>query len=322
MRQISYAQALNEAMAEEMRKDKNVFLMGEDVGVMGGWLGHTIGLYEEFGAERVIDTPIAESGLANIANGMAMAGKRPILEIQFGDFLGLAFDAVGNQGPKFRYMSGGELKVPAVFRSLQGGGFGAAAQHSQCVEAWFMNLPGLKIAVPTTPYDVKGLLKAAVRDDDPVLFLEHKALLGVKGEVPEEEYIVPLGKAKVVKEGKDVTIIALQNLVYHSIEAAKELEEEGISVEIIDPRTLIPLDSQTIFSSVKKTGKVVIAHEAPKRGGVGGEISAFITENCFESLKAPIKRVAALNIPIPFGIPEKYCLPNKDHIVKAVKELV
>ncbi len=322
MRQISYAQALNEAMAEEMRKDKNVFLMGEDVGVMGGWLGHTIGLYEEFGAERVIDTPIAESGLANIANGMAMAGKRPILEIQFGDFLGLAFDAVGNQGPKFRYMSGGELKVPAVFRSLQGGGFGAAAQHSQCVEAWFMNLPGLKIAVPTTPYDVKGLLKAAVRDDDPVLFLEHKALLGVKGEVPEEEYIVPLGKAKVVKEGKDVTIIALQNLVYQSIEAAKELEEEGISVEIIDPRTLIPLDSQTIFSSVKKTGKVVIAHEAPKRGGVGGEISAFITENCFESLKAPIKRVAALNIPIPFGIPEKYCLPNKDHIVKAVKELV
>lgn len=322
MRQISYAQALNEAMAEEMRKDKNVFLMGEDVGVMGGWLGHTIGLYEEFGAERVIDTPIAESGLANIANGMAMAGKRPILEIQFGDFLGLAFDAVGNQGPKFRYMSGGELKVPAVFRSLQGGGFGAAAQHSQCVEVWFMNLPGLKIAVPTTPYDVKGLLKAAVRDDDPVLFLEHKALLGVKGEVPEEEYIVPLGKAKVVKEGKDVTIIALQNLVYQSIEAAKELEEEGISVEIIDPRTLIPLDSQTIFSSVKKTGKVVIAHEAPKRGGVGGEISAFITENCFESLKAPIKRVAALNIPIPFGIPEKYCLPNKDHIVKAVKELV
>lgn len=321
MRQITYAQALCEAIAEELRRDKNVFMMGEDVGIMGGWLGHTQGLFQEFTAERIIDTPVAESGLANIANGMAMAGKRPILEIQFGDFMGLAFDAVGNQGPKFRYMSGGELKVPVVFRTLQGGGFGAAAQHSQCVESWFMNLPGLKIIVPTTPYDVKGLFKTAVRDDDPVLFLEHKALLGVKGEVPEDEYSIPLGKANIVKEGKDVTIIAIQSMVYQSLEAAKELEKQGISIEIIDPRTLIPLDSQTIYESVKKTGKAIVVHEAPKRGGVGGEISALIAENCFNVLKAPIKRIGALNIPLPFGTPEKYCLPNKDDIIKAVQEL-
>ncbi len=322
MRTITYAQATLEAMAEEMRRDEKVFFMGEDVAMMGGAFGQSMGLLQEFGEERVIDTPICESGIANFANGAAMAGMRPVIEIQFADFLGLAFDAVSNQGPKFRYMSGGEWSVPVVVRSPQGGGFGAACQHSQCVEAWFMNLPGLKIVIPTTPYDVKGLLKSAIRDDDPVLFLEHKALYAVKGEVPTEEYTVPLGEARIVREGKDITIIAIQSMVYQAQEAAVELEKEGISVEIIDPRTVIPLDKETIFTSVRKTGRVVIAHEAPKRGGVGAEISAVITEHCFGDLKAPIMRIGALNIPLPFGLPEKYCLPHKGRIINSVQELI
>jgi pyruvate dehydrogenase E1 component beta subunit len=322
MRTITYAQAALEAMMEEMTRDGKVIFMGEDVGKMGGCFGQHFGLLQEFGQDRVLDLPICESGYINFANGAAMAGMRPVAEIQFGDFMGLAFDAFGNQAPKFRYMTGGMWSVPVVVRTLQGGYLGAACQHSQCVESWFLNLPGLKIAVPTTPYDVKGLLKAAIRDDDPVLFLEHKALIQMKGEVPEEEYLIPLGQAKVVKEGKDVTVIAMQSLVYQSLDAAAELEQQGISIEIIDPRTVIPLDMDTIMKSVKKTGRVIVAHEAPKRGGVGAEISAAILERGFDDLKAPIKRIGALNMPIPFGPPEQYCLPNKSQIIAAAKELL
>jgi len=311
-----------EAMIEEMNRDSKVFFMGEDIGKMGGCFGQHMGLLQKFGPERVIDSPVCESGYTNFGVGAALAGMRPVLEIQFADFMGLAFDAFGNQGPKFRYMTGGMWDVPLTVRAPQGGYIGAACQHSQCVEAWFMNLPGLKIVVPTTPYDIKGLLKTAIRDNDPVLFLEHKALFQTKGEVPEEEYLIPLGQAKVVREGKDVTVIAYQTLLYQSLEAAIDLEKEGISIEIIDPRTIIPLDLDTIMKSVKKTGRVVIAHEAPKRGGAGSEISAAIVEAGFADLKAPIKRIGALNIPLPFGPPENYCLPNKEQIVQAVKELL
>ncbi len=322
MRTITCAQAAAEAMIEEMKRDDKVIFMGEDVGKMGGCFGQYYGLYDQFGPERIVDLPDCESGFINFANGAALAGIRPVAEIQFGDFTGLAFDAIGNQAPKFRYMSGGMWSVPLVVRTLHGGYIGAACQHSQCVEAWFLNLPGLKIVVPTTPYDIKGLLKSAIRDNDPVLFLEHKMLLQAKGEVPEEEYLIPLGQARVVKEGKDVTVIAIQNLVYQSLDAACELEKMGISIEIIDPRTIVPLDLDTIMKSVKKTGRVVIAHEAPKRGGAGAEISASITERGFDALKAPIKRIGALNMPLPFGQPEQYCLPNKNQIIAAVKELL
>lgn len=322
MREITFSEAILEAQMEEMERDSNVFILGEDVGNMGSAFGQSAGLLQKFGKNRVIDMPVAESGYANFATGAAMAGKRPIAEMQFADFIVLAFDAVGNQGPKQRYMSGGELSVPMVVRAPQGAGFGAAAQHSQCIESWFMNFPGLKIVIPSNPYDAKGLLKTAIRDDDPVLFIEHKALLGIKGEVPQEEYTIPLGKAKVVREGMDITIVAIQSMVYKSLEAATELEKEGISVEIIDPRSLIPLDKDTINESVKKTGKLIIVHEAPKRGGVGGEISAVIAEESFEFLKAPIKRLGAANVPLPFGMPEQYCLPNKDDIVRSIKEVL
>ncbi|MFZ5974243.1 MAG: alpha-ketoacid dehydrogenase subunit beta [Bacillota bacterium] len=320
MREINIAQAVNEAQMEEMERDSRVFLIGLDVGRMGGVLGQSMGLYDKFGPERVIDAPICESGYTGFSLGAAMAGKRPIVEMQFADFAILAVDPIGNGG-KQRYCSGGQLSIPMVIRAPQGAGMGAAATHSQCIEAWFMNFPGIKIAIPSTPYDAKGLLKTAIRDNDPVLFLEHKAMYGIKGPVPEEEYTIPLGEAKIVREGKDVTIIAIQGMVYQAMEAAEELAKEGIDAEIVDPRTLIPLDKKAIGKSVQKTGRVVIAHEAPRRGGVGGEISAVISELYFDSLKAPIMRVGAANCPLPFGMPEQYCLPNKGHVISAVKEL-
>lgn len=320
MREITFAQAVMEAQMEEMKRDSSVFIIGEDVAKMGSAFGQCAGLYDIFGSDRVFNMPVAESGYANFAVGAAMAGKRPVVEMQFADFIVLAIDSVGNNGPKQRYMSGGQWSVPLVVRGPQGAGFGAAATHSQMVDGWFMNFPGLKIAVPATPYDAKGLLKTAIRDNDPVLFLEHKTLLGTKGEVPEDDYTIPLGEAKVVKEGKDVTIIAIQTMLNQALEAAKELEEDGIFVEIIDPRTLIPLDKETIGKSIKKTGRVIIAHEAPKRGSSGSEIAAVIAEEFFDYLKAPVKRIGAANTPLPFGMPESYCLPNKNHIVQSIKE--
>lgn len=322
MKNITFSQAVLEAQMEEMNKDNDIFLIGEDVAEMGGAFGQNYGLVQKFGKDRVFNMPIAESGYANFGVGAAMAGKRPIVEMQFADFIVLAFDAVGNQGPKQRYMSGGQLSVPMTVRAPQGAGFSAAAQHSQCVEGWFMNFPGIKIVMPSNPYDAKGLLKTSIRDNDTVLFLEHKVLLGTKGDVPEEEYTIPLGKANVVKEGTDVTIIALQLMVPKALEAAKKLEEEGISVEVIDPRTLIPLDTETIGNSIKKTGRAIVVQEAPKRGGFGGEISAVISESFFDSLKSPIIRLGAANVPIPFGPSEQFCFPTEEDIMNSVKKIV
>lgn len=320
MREINMGQAVLEAQMEEMERDPNIFLIGLDVGLMGGCLGQCAGLYDKFGPDRVIDAPISESGYAGFALGAAMAGRRPIVEMQFADFAVLAIDPIGN-GAKQRYCSGGQLKTAMVVRAPQGGGMWAAATHSQCVEGWFMNFPGLKIVIPSNPYDMKGLLKSSIRDDDMVLFLEHKAMYGIKGEVPEGEYTIPLGEAKVVKEGGDVTIIAIQSMVYQALEAAEVLGKEGIDVEIIDPRTLIPLDKKRIKDSVAKTGRVVIAHEGPKRGGAGAEISAVISEHFFSLLKAPIVRVGAANCPIPFSM-EQYILPDKTGIIDAVRSIV
>lgn len=319
MRILTMNQAILEAQMEEMERDSNVFLIGEDVAKLGSAFQQSAGLYQKFGHNRVFNMPVAESGYANFGVGAAMAGKRPIVEMQFADFAIMAFDAIASEGPKQRYMSGGELSVPMTVRAPQGGGVAGGAQHSQCIEAWFMNFPGIKILMPSTPYDAKGLLKTAIRDNDTVLFLEHKQLLWVKGEVPEGEYTIPMGQAKLVKEGKDVTIIALQAQVYQAMEAAKELSKDGIDAEIIDPRSLIPLDTKMIGESVKKTGRVVIAHEAPKRGGFGSEISAVISEKFFEYLQSPIIRIGAANIPLPFGITEQYCIPDKDSIIKGVK---
>lgn len=322
MREILYGQAINEAQLEELQRDGNVVLIGLDVAKMGGAFGQSAGIFDAIGPERVMNMPISESGYTGLGVGLAMMGKRPIVELQFADFGGYAFDSIANQAAKNHYMSGGQWNVPLVVRACQGAGFGAGAQHSQCIEGWFQNVPGLKIVAPSTPADAKGLLKTAVRDEDPVLFLEHKALMAIKGEVPDGDYTVPLGKANVVKEGNDVTIITYQLMLYRALEAAAELEKEGISVEIVDPRTLFPLDAETITASVKKTGKALIVHEHPKRGGIGGEIAAVITENCFKELKAPVKRIGAVNSPLPFGMAERHCLPSPESIAKGVRELL
>ena len=303
MREITYAEAIREALREEMKRDERVYIIGEDVGRFGGCFGVTKGLWEEFGGERVKDTPISETAIIGSSVGAAATGMRPVPEIMFCDFMGVAMDEITNQAAKMRYMFGGKVKLPMVVRTPVGGGLSAAAQHSQSLEAWFTHLPGLKVVMPSTPYDAKGLLKAAIRDDNPVIFLEHKMLYGVKGEVPEEEYIVPLGVADVKREGKDITIIATSMMVHKSLEAAKELEKEGISVEVIDPRTLYPLDEEKILESVKKTHRAIVVHEAVERSGFGGEIVAIIMEKAFEYLDAPVKRVCAINTPIPFSPP-------------------
>ncbi len=323
MREITYAEAIREALREEMKRDERVYIIGEDVGRFGGCFGVTKGLWEEFGDERVKDTPISETAIIGSSVGAAATGMRPVPEIMFCDFMGVAMDEITNQAAKMRYMFGGKVKLPMVVRTPVGGGLSAAAQHSQSLEAWFTHLPGLKVVMPSTPYDAKGLLKAAIRDDNPVIFLEHKMLYGVKGEVPEEEYIVPLGVADVKREGKDITIIATSMMVYKSLEAAKELEKEGISVEVVDPRTLYPLDEERILESVKKTHRAIVVHEAVERSGFGGEIVALIMEKAFEYLDAPVKRVCAKNTPIPFSPPlEKFVIPQVEDIIKAIKEMV
>ncbi|KUK14415.1 MAG: Transketolase central region [bacterium 42_11] len=272
MREITYAEAIREALREEMKQNDKVFILGEDVGRFGGCFGVTKGLWEEFGDERVRDTPISETAIIGSAVGAAATGMRPVAEIMFCDFMGVAMDEITNQAAKMRYMFGGKVSIPMVVRTPVGGGLCAAAQHSQSLEAWFTHLPGLKVVMPSTPYDAKGLLKASIRDDNPVIFLEHKMLYGVKGPVPEEDYIVPLGVADVKREGKDLTIIATSLMVHKALEAASLLEKEGVSVEVIDPRTLYPLDEETILSSVKKTHKALVVHEAVERNGFGGEI--------------------------------------------------
>jgi pyruvate dehydrogenase E1 component beta subunit len=324
LREITYRDALREALQEEMLRDETVFLLGEDVGRY--WKGAfkvTKGLAEEFGDERVRDTPISESAIIGVATGAAITGMRPIAEIMFGDLSALAMDQIANQAAKLTYMFGGQTKVPLVIRMPFGAGVNIAAHHSQSLEAWFMHVPGLKIAMPSTPYDAKGLLKTAIQDDNPVMFFEHKLLYSIKGPVPEEEYTVPLGVADVKRKGEDVTIVATLYMVNKSLAAAEELSKQGISVEVVDPRTLVPLDKQAIINSVKKTGRIVIVTEDCKTGGVSAEIAAVVAEEAIDYLDAPVKRVAEPDTPIPFSPPlERFVIPDEKKIIGAVKEVV
>lgn len=324
MREITYAQAIKEAMCEEMRRDEDVFLMGEDVGLYGGAFGVSVGMFEEFGEERVKDTPISEAAIAGAATGAAVTGMRPIAEIMFSDFTTIAMDQIVNQAAKIRYMFGGKAKVPMVIRTPGGSGTGAAAQHSQSIEAWFCHVPGLKVVVPSTPYDAKGLLKAAIRDDNPVMFFEQKLLYRKKGPVPEEDYIIPLGKADIKREGKDVTVITYGRMVPTCLSVSEQLSDEGIDVEVVDPRTLVPLDKEAIIQSAKKTGRVLIVHEACQTGGFGGEICAVISDSeAFFYLDAPIKRLCGLDVPIPYCPElEKNVVPTESKIKEAIYELV
>lgn len=322
MRELTYLEAVREAMSQEMRTNEDVFILGEDIGVYGGAFGVTRGMIEEFGPERIRNTPISEAAISGTAIGAALTGMRPILELQFSDFITIAMDNMVNQAAKLRYMYGGEGKVPMVLRTPAGSGTGAAAQHSQSLEAWMTHIPGLKVVQPSTAYDAKGLLKAAMDDDNPVVFYEHKLCYRTKSEVPEEVYSIPLGKADIKKEGKDVTIVATAMMVHKSLEAAEQLESEGISVEVVDPRTLVPLDEETIVESVKKTGRLIVVHEAVKRGGFGGEIASMIAESeAFDYLDAPIKRLGGKAVPIPYNPElEKAAVPQVQDIVEAVKD--
>lgn len=322
MREITYLEAVREAMEQEMRQNDDVFILGEDIGLYGGAFGVTRGMLDEFGPERIRNTPISESGITGAAVGSALTGMRPILELQFSDFITIAMDQMVNQAAKLRYMYGGKGHVPMVLRTPGGSGTGAAAQHSQSLEAWMTHIPGLKVVQPSNAYDAKGLLKAAIDDNNPVIFYEHKLLYGTKGDVPEEQYSIPLGVADIKKEGSDLTIVATAVMVPKALEAAKELEKEGINVEIIDPRTLVPLDTETIIKSVSKTGRLVVVHEAVKRGGYGGEIASMIAESeAFDYLDAPIKRLGGVESPIPYNPElEKMAVPQVEDIIKAVKE--
>ncbi len=324
MRELTYRDALREALRQEMFRDKAVFLLGEDIGrYWGGAFKVTKGLAEEFGDERVRDTPISESAIIGVAVGAAITGMRPVAEIMFGDLSALAMDQICNQAAKICYMFGGQTKVPLVVRTPFGAGVNIASHHSQSLEAWFMHTPGLLVAVPSTPYDAKGLLKTAIRGNNPVMFFEHKLLYPIEGEVPEEDYTVPFGVADVKLEGEDATIFATLYMVHKALAAAQELRKQGISVEVIDPRTLVPLDKQAIMKSVKKTGRIVIVTEDCKRAGVSAEIAAIVVEEALDYLDAPIKRVAEPDSPIPFSPPlEQFVIPNEKTIVKAVKEVL
>lgn len=320
MRKITYRQAISEALREEMLRDETVILMGEDIR-MSIWA--TAGLVEEFGEEKVRDTPISELGFVGCAVGAAVTGLRPVVEMMFDELLTIASEQIVNQAARMRYMFGGNVSIPLVIRVPGGGGVSGAGHHSSSLEAWFMHTPGIKLVIPSTPYDAKGLLKTAIRDNNPVLFKEHKQLYSTEGLVPEEEYLIPFGKADVKREGEDVTIVATSFMVLKALSAAATLAKNGIDAEVVDPRTLVPLDEEVIINSVKKTGRVVIVHEAWKRCGTGAEIAAIVAEKAFDYLNAPIKRVAALDVPIPFSRPlEGYVLPNEKDVIKAVKEIL
>lgn len=319
MAEMMYREALNRALFEEMRRDPSVFVLGENIGERGGSYKVTEGLIKEFGPERVIDTPLAEATFTNAAVGAALVGTRPIVEILFVDFTTLVMDAIVNQAAKYKFMSGGQGEIPMVLRTQGGAGNGIAAQHSQSLEALFYHIPGLKLVMPSSPYDAYGLLLSAIRDDDPTVFIEHKLLYMTKGEVPEEEYVVPLGEADVKKEGEDVTLVTYSYMTLKCLEAAELLEKEGISVEVVDLRTLKPLDEKTILESARKTGRVIIVHEACKRGGIGGDIAAMIMENAYDDLDGPVLRVCGLDTPIPYNLElEKVCVPTVEDIAEAV----
>ena len=323
MRELTYSQALREALIEEMERDANVVLLGEDIGVYGGVFKVTDGLLGRFGPRRVIETPISEAGFMGVAVGLAMCGKRPMAEIMFMDFVWVAADQIWNQAAKMRHMSGGQVSVPLVIRTQQGGGRGNAAQHSQNLESQFTHIPGIKVALPATPYDAKGLLISALRDPDPVIVIEHKLLYSTKGPVPQEEYHIPLGLADVKRSGRDVTVVTYSRTVLHALEAAEALSAEGIDVEVIDLRTSVPMDMQTVVESIAKTHRVVVAHEAHMTCGLGAEIAARIMEEAFDELDAPVERVAALDVPVPYSQPlEDGVLPGPRDIVEGVRRVV
>jgi pyruvate/2-oxoglutarate/acetoin dehydrogenase E1 component len=323
MRQISYRQAIQEALREEMRRDEAVFLLGEDIAEFGGSYKVTAGLLEEFGPERVRNTPISEAAIVGAALGASLVGMRPVAELMYVDFAAIAMDQIVNQVAKVRYMFGGKAKASLVIRTQGGAGRSSAAQHAQSLEAWFVHIPGLKVVQPSTPYDAKGLLKTAIRDDNPVLFLEHKLLYPVQGPVPEEEYLIPLGQADVKRPGDDVTVVATSRMVHRALAAAEALAAEGIAVEVVDPRSLNPLDEETILASVRKTQHLVIVCEAYERCGIGAEIAALVASKAIDYLDAPIERVAALNTPVPFNPRlEDYVIPNEARIVAGIKRVL
>jgi len=324
MRELTYVEAVREALHQTMAADERVFLIGEDVGVYGGAFGASAGLLQAFGEGRVIDTPISEAGIAGACIGAALTGLRPVGEIQFMDFITISMEQLVLQAAKIRYMFGGKATVPMVLRTPGGSGTGAAAQHSEMLENWFVHVPGLKVVMPSTPYDVKGLLVSAIYDDNPVIFIEHKLLYRTKGPVPEEPYRIPLGQAEVKRAGKDLTLVATSIMVPRALEAATTLAAEGIEIEVIDPRTLTPLDDAPIIESVKKTGRALVVHEAVKTGGFGGEIVSRIVESeAFDYLEAPVRRLAGLDIPIPYNRTlEAHTVPQVNNIVEEARKLV
>ncbi|MCY4383282.1 MAG: alpha-ketoacid dehydrogenase subunit beta [Nitrospinae bacterium] len=323
MREILYREAIIEAMDEEMARDDSVFLLGEDIAEFGGSYKTTVGLLSKYGAERVRNTPISEQGIIGAALGAALVGMRPVAELMYIDFSAVAMDQIVNQVAKVRYMFGGKANTSLVIRTQGGAGRSSAAQHAQSLEAWFVHVPGLKVVMPSSARDAKGLLKAAIRDDDPVFFIEHKLLYLERGIVPEEEEVIPIGVAEVKKEGKDLTIVATSSMVGKSLVAAEELEKEGVRCEVIDPRTLFPLDTETILASVRKTGRLLITHEAVQRCGWGAEIAALAAKEAFDYLDAPIERVCAKETPVPFSPKlESYVIPDKDDVIAGVRGML
>ncbi|MBT3671033.1 MAG: alpha-ketoacid dehydrogenase subunit beta [Chloroflexi bacterium] len=323
MRELTFGQAINEAISEEMRRDPTVFVIGEDVAEAGTPFKVLTGLVEEFGTERVIDSPISEPGITGLGVGAAMTGMRPIIDIMFGDFITLTMDQMVNQAAKIHYMSGGKWKVPMVLRTTMGATRRSAAQHSQSLHAWFSHIPGLKVVVPSTPYDAKGLMKTAIRDDNPVAIFEDKLMYStIKGHVPEEDYTIPFGVADIKREGSDLTIVATSSMVHVALDAAKSLEEIELSVEVIDPRTTWPLDKETMIDSAKKTSRAIVIDEGHDQYGVTAEIASTIADGAFYYLDAPVKRMGAMNVPVPFSpVLEDLTVPTIDSVVEMVKTL-
>lgn len=320
---VTFGQAICQAYEEEMKRDKDVFLMGTDIGRWGSLYRSSVGLLEKFGPDQVKDAPISEAAIAGCGVGAAIMGMRPITEFMYIDFISIAMDAIVNHAAKWHQLSGGEIKIPMVIKTQGGCGRRNSSQHSQSLENWFVNVPGLIVVMPSTPYDAKGLLKSAIRNDNPVVFIEHKCLYFDKAEVPEEEYLIPLGQADVKRQGDDVTIIATSWMVQFALRAAEQLAQDGISCEVIDPRTLWPLDKETIIESVKKTGCCLVVIEAPMEGGWSGEVASVVHENCFADLKKPVKRLCTVRTNIPYGpVFEREIIPNEPKIINAVKELI
>ncbi len=323
MPETTYREAVRDAMSEAMRRDDDIFIMGEDIAEMGGSMGVTQGMLQEFGPERVRNTPISEMAIVGAGVGAAIAGMRPIVEVMYQDFMTLAMEQLVSQAAKHRYMSGGQVKVPLTVRTQGGAGWSPGAQHAQQLEAWFVHVPGLKVVFASTPEDVRGLLWTSIYDDNPVIFFEHRTLYGIKGEVSDDIEPIELGRARVHRKGEDVTVVATGRLVHEAIGAAKDAEEEGISVELVDPRTLLPLDEDTIVESVKKTSRCVVAHEAIVRMGFGAEVAALVQEKAFDYLDAPIERVGAKFAPLPFApVMEEFVIPHKADVLAAIKRTV